>query len=317
MNKKVNILFLGGSKRVSLAEHLIESGKLENIDVEIFSYELSDIVPIISTATVIIGKKWNENDVISDILENCVKFNINCILPFVDPATTIAAKIKLLKPEITVPVSTSEICDIFFSKIKTQIWCESNQIPIPKTTKSNFPLIAKPEFGSASKGIQIINNNDELIAFETGTESNNYLIQEFINGQEYTVDAYISCFNGKIQYLVPRLRIETQGGESIISKTLKDELLDGLCRDVIYKSGLKGAVTLQWIKEKGTNKFYFMEINPRFAGAVVTSIGAGINIGKCIFADIFNTSLEEQTNWLNELIMIRRFSEIYIHANNN
>ena len=56
--KKIRILFLGGAKRVSMAEKFISAGHRVGIEVEIFSYELSREVPIASIAGILTGLRW-------------------------------------------------------------------------------------------------------------------------------------------------------------------------------------------------------------------------------------------------------------------
>lgn len=46
MRQAVNILFLGGAKRVSMARMFQASGERLGLDVNIFSYELSPEAPI-------------------------------------------------------------------------------------------------------------------------------------------------------------------------------------------------------------------------------------------------------------------------------
>lgn len=56
--EELNVLFLGGGKRVSLAEYFINKGKDKGFKVNIYSYELTNQVPISSVAEVIVGLKW-------------------------------------------------------------------------------------------------------------------------------------------------------------------------------------------------------------------------------------------------------------------
>ena len=56
MKENINILFLGGAKRVSLAEKFIQEGKELNKNITIFSYELDDNVPISFVGKIIIGR---------------------------------------------------------------------------------------------------------------------------------------------------------------------------------------------------------------------------------------------------------------------
>ena len=57
--RNINILFLGGAKRVSFGRKLIEAGRELDMDVRIYSYELEPEVPVALVGGVIIGRKWN------------------------------------------------------------------------------------------------------------------------------------------------------------------------------------------------------------------------------------------------------------------
>ena len=90
MNDKLNVLFLGGAKRVSLAEHLIDTARRKGLDVEVYSYELDEFVPIASVGTVILGLRWKDENIIPDLLSVIREKDIHIVLPFVDPAVEIA-----------------------------------------------------------------------------------------------------------------------------------------------------------------------------------------------------------------------------------
>ena len=67
-NGKIVVLMLGGARRVSMGELLIDSGKRLGYDVEILSYELEESVPIAAIGTVVIGKKWRDADVVEHLV---------------------------------------------------------------------------------------------------------------------------------------------------------------------------------------------------------------------------------------------------------
>lgn len=317
MNKQINILFLGGAKRVSLAEHFIKWGESHNLKINIFSYELSEQAPIMEVAQIIVGLKWKDENIFNHLKKVIAEHQINIVLPFVDPATLICSKFKENDIPVFCPVSDSITCDIFFSKIKTQEWCDSNNILVPAGSTSEFPIIAKPDNGSASQGIQIITNKIEFDNLVKNENSQKYLFQKFIDANEYTVDIYRSVTFNNVNYLVPRIRLEVQGGEAIKAKTIKHQEIAKFAKDILEKSNLIGAITLQFLEDKKTGTIYFMEANPRFGGGVVTSIGAGIDIADFVLNDYYRIYCDENENWENNLIMMRRFKEIYIHATNH
>lgn len=311
MSNELNILFLGGGKRVSLASYFLEWGQKNNTAVTIYGYELDENVPLREVANIIIGRKWN--DCLEHIQDIIYQKKIDILLPFVDPAIEICAQVK----GTFAPVSPISICTTFFSKIKTQQWCDENKIPYPKAIPENFPIIAKPDKGSASKGIEILRNAEALSSFKQSNAIEKFVIQKFINAREYTVDAYKSISHGNINYLIPRLRIETQGGEAIKSQTLSHSTIENLSRTIIEKSGLQGAITLQFLEDLESGEIYFMEINPRFGGGVVTSYGAGIDIAQTVISDLNKEKIEENKQWEKGLLMIRKFQELFIHANHH
>ena len=163
--KKVNVLFLGGAKRVSLAEHLIKAGKKIGLDICIFSYELDERVPLASVGTILKGKKWSDVDLFPDLHNQINKNDISIVLPFVDPAIEVAEMLKAGNSSLFVPTCGKEICHIMFDKVLSERWFVEKGLPIPPSysldDKLSFPVIVKPRRGSASKGILIIANAEQ------------------------------------------------------------------------------------------------------------------------------------------------------------
>lgn len=306
--EELNILFIGGAKRVSLAEKFIEEGRLRGTDVRIFSYELDENVPISFVAKIIIGLKWNNDNLYTHLQEVIRDNKIDIVLPFLDYATIVCARLKKkVGEEVFIPVSDENVCEVFFDKKNADNWCLNNEIPVPSNTRQ-FPLIAKPIHGSASKGILIL---ESLTDLDNLKNKENYLIQKFVTGTEYSVDVYVSTRSKEIISIVPRIRLETQGGESIKSLTVKSDRLIRFSRKIIEKTKLIGPLTLQLIEDSETKNVYFMEINPRFGGAVLNSIFAGANSPKYLLDDFYQIPNSYSENWHDNFLMLRRFSEYY------
>lgn len=307
--KNINILFLGGAKRVSLAEKFIEAGKNLRYNVNIFSYELDENVPISFIGKIIIGKKWNDRKIYDHLEDIIKKYAINIMLPCVDPAIKICARFKkLTKKDVFIPVSEEEKVNIFYNKKNANIWCIRNNIPIPPK-ELNFPMIAKPLYGSASKGILIISEINHYNELQNKKEE--YFIQKYIKGKEFTVDCYVSCINKKIITIVPRVRLETQGGEAIKSITKKHNAIINISKDILKMTGIIGPINIQFIEEEDTGNIYFIELNTRFGGAVLTSIAAGADIPGFLLKNYLGVKQKYYDNWKENLMMIRRFKEYY------
>lgn len=311
--KKINILFLGGAKRVSLAEQFIKSGKKKNLDISIFSYEIQDNTPISFIGKIIIGKRWADTDVLLDLEQVVISEKIDLLIPSVDPATIVAANFKTFtKTNCFVPVPNVKLCDIFFNKQLTYNWCLENNIPVPSSA-INFPMIAKPVNGSASVGIYKITNQEEYDDFKLNNDLKKYNIQKFIEGIEYSVDVYVGIRSKEVIVVVPRIRLEVLGGEAVKSITKRDLKLIELSKKIAIKSGLTGAMVIQFIQDKLTKQYFLMEVNPRLGGAVLCSIGAGADFPGYLLDDMLGKELTDCNElWSDSMLMVRRFTEFYI-----
>jgi len=318
MNKDVNILFLGGAKRVSVANHFIESGKEMEFNIHIFSYELTNSVPIASVGTVIIGRRWKDDDLFKHLAEVIEDNHIHIILPFVDPAVEVAARLKDILTTVFIPCSTLELCQTMFDKLRSERWFNQHQIPVPPSFTAAetlpFPVIIKPRTGSASKGIEVITDKSQWDDIEN---KNDYIIQKYIsNKEEYTVDCYVAG-NGEIISIVPRIRLETAGGEVMNSITKRDDELITLSRKILHSGGFSGPITIQYIRDKDANQTYVMEINPRLGGGVIASIEAGANIPKYILSEYKGDGLLPYDDWEENTLMTRYYKEVIFHANHH
>lgn len=303
--KKINILMLGGARRVSMAELFKRSGERIGREVNIVSYELMEQVPIALVAKVVVGLRWGDPNVVTDIVRVAREYEIDIILPFVDGAIEIASKVKQHLPEVFIPVGDFETNRTMFDKVEAAKAFEAAGIPIPKTysvINAKMPAIAKPRKGSASRGIKIFNSLDELMHLENLSD---YLVQEYIdNRDEYTVDCYVSQ-KGEILTVVPRVRLEVMGGEVTRTITCRNATLDRLSRDVIEKFKLRGPVTLQFIHDIDRNRFLLMEVNPRLGGGVVCSIYAGAPIPDYILDESRGITLKACDDWAYNTLMAR------------
>jgi carbamoyl-phosphate synthase large subunit len=313
MREDLNLLFLGGAKRVSVAEYFIAAGDRLGKKVNIFSYELSSDVPISFIGKIILGLKWKDLKVQEDLIRIIKENHIHILIPFLDPATITAAQLKDQNAPVWTPVSGTKACEIFFDKIMANEWFIQNQFPVPN--ENGFPRIAKPRKGSASQGIVVLKDDLSLSEFisQYPDAEKDYLIQKYIEGEEWSVDCFVSS-KGEIISVVPRRRLETSGGEAVKSVTVRDEEIIELSKKMIKASNLTGPLTIQFIRDKKTGKNYFMEVNPRLGGGVVTSIGAGADIPEMILKEYLGITLSPVEDWKSNLLMIRAYREFFRYA---
>ena len=311
----LTVLMLGGARRVSMAELLIRSGKRLGYEVKIVSYELTQQVPIAMTGKVVTGLKWSDPNVVEDILRVVTEYEIKIILPFVDGSISVAARCKEKMPTLFVPVSDPSISSLMFDKKEAADAFEKAGIAIPLTYKiinAQLPVIAKPRFGSASRGIHVFHDMDDLMHL---SDLSDYLLQEYIEERkEYTVDCYVSQ-KGELLVTVPRERLEIMGGEVTRTITTHIPQLEKMSREVIEKFNLRGPVTLQFLYDIRADRYLLMEVNPRLGGGVICSIYAGAPITDYILSESLGVEVRPCDDWIANTLMARYQKETIFFNN--
>ena len=296
---------LGGSRRVSVAKLLKESGRRLGFEVEIISYELDTQVPIALEGEVIKGKSFSDPDVLEDIARIVREKDIRIILPFINSAIEIASLCKENIRGVFVPVSDFSTTSRMFDKVEAARLFKEAGFPIPRTYSvidNDMPAIVKPRKGGSSRGIKIFHEVDDLMMLE---DLDKYIIQEYIeHNREYSVDCYVSA-NGEILATVPRERLEVMGGEVTRTKTYRNPQLIEMSRQVIGHFGLTGPVTIQFLHDLDKDRYLLMEVNPRLGGGVLCSIYAGAPITDYILLESTGKPVPPSTEWKDNVLMAR------------
>lgn len=293
--KQIKILFLGGAKRVSMARLFKQATARLGCEAVLYSYETDDCVPVACEATVVKGRRWKDEDVLQHLDSTVDRYGIDIIVPFVDGAVGVAATYAASKPgKVFVPSGSGEVAELMFDKVLAAEAFDDKGIPVPATYHPGDPcmrLIAKPRHGSASKGIVEISSiealNDILLV------KDEYLIQERIdNREEITVDCYVSVADGRILTVSPRRRNVTVGGEVSDTETIDMPDALELSNRVLREIDLRGAVTVQLIRDIDDGRLFVMEVNPRLGGGAVCSVLAGADIPELILREALGMDLE-------------------------
>lgn len=242
----------------------------------------------------------------------CENEKVNLLIPIMEnELDKISSQLDLFK-KFNPIVSSHETILLCNDKIICNKLIDSIDIKIPQTfnvfNSNDLPLIIKPKNGTGSTNIKVFRETSDISLVDINTD--NFIIQKYISGKEYTVDCYSSLDNSFIE-CVPRERIATKGGLSTQTKTVdKRELID-LCQQILKKIKIKGPSNIQFI-EDSTGSIYFIEINPRFGGAYIASIEAGLNAPLFLLNEINGDKIEYH-GYKKNLLMMRYWQEVYEH----
>lgn len=257
MKNDINILILSVGRRVELIECFRNAAQKLKINSKIIATDISSTAPAVYFA----DKRYQiprigEEGYLQSIVDICQTENVKLIVPTIDTELKILADYKNWieeKCDAKVLISDKRVIDICRNKKNTQKFFEENGFGVPKEIKMDeipleFPVFIKPLDGSSSINTFKVNNVEELEFFKKYIK--NPIIQEFMSGTEYTIDAFLD-FDGNIISVVPRIRLATRAGEVLKGKISKDrDIIDDVKRLLNVLKPI-GQITIQCMK---TNK---------------------------------------------------------------
>lgn len=281
--KKNKILFSCVGRRVELMQAFRDASKLSNIPLTIYGTDADMTAPSLffcDKTFKLVNVK--DNNYIDELLNICKREDIDLIIPTIDTDLLKLSENKYLFEKAGTKVLISEVDKIRICRDKnnTSSFFYKIGLNAPKTYNDiskydgSFPCFIKPKDGSSSINAYKVKNMDELIMYSKII--NDYIIQEYIDGVEYTVDCF-SDFNSNILSVVPRVRVSVRSGEVLKTKIDLDNKIIEDSKKILNYFNAVGPITIQLIRDKLTNKDYYIEINPRFGGGAPLSIKAGAN----------------------------------------
>lgn len=303
----MNILFTCAGRRTYLLkyfrEQLAGQGKIIGADMQLTA-------PALSAADIRVQVPAVYNPNYLDVLRQiCVEHYVDVLISLNDLELPILSENKKSFEEIgvNVLVSKPEVIDICFDKVRTSEYMESIGLVTPKTYsnlddalaglhagKINFPLVIKPRWGSASIGIEFVDNEEDLrivyalikrkiikgILGEVSSHDDNYiLIQERIIGKEYGLDI-INDLTGKNVAVAVKQKLSMRAGETDKATTVDNPELRRIGEIIGSNLGHIGNLDCDVLEMDG--KYYVLELNPRFGGGFPFSYEAGVNLPKAI-----------------------------------
>lgn len=189
------------------------------------------------------------------------------------------------------------------SKFSTYEFAKEHNILVANITKT-APAVIRKDFSRGSKELKIIHNNNDMIPFDPRVD----LVQEFIQGMEYTVDV---LRKDNFFFAVPRQRIQASNVSIVGKIDMNQEVID-FCKDITDILPFAGPINIQVIRSSVDNRIYLVEINPRLAGTAILSINAGFDILDIAIKQFLNQETSLPKNIKDGLMLHRYWEEIYV-----
>lgn len=263
-----------------------------------------------------LGFYANHPKFIDRIIEICKKGKCTAVFPGLDVELILLSNnIEKLKANGILPiVSNPKVIEICDDKLETSKFLRSNNFPYIKTYRLkdfsfelDFPVVLKPQKGGArSVGVFIAKDKREFDRYIENINIENYVVQEYIEGEEYTCGT-ISFENGCIGVIVMRRQI--RAGDTYKAFVVKNKKLSNFVKSVINALKPFGACNVQL--RLRDNIPYIFEFNARCSGTTANRALAGFNEPKMICDYIFK-DIDDPHFDIKEIVILRYWKELVV-----
>lgn len=284
----MNILFTSVGRRVELIQAFRNAAQKTNTKLVIYGADISmDAPALVFCDKTIQICKIKDKEYIPMLLKVCEEEKIDALIPTIDTDLLVLAqnKHKFSAVGTKVFISDEDKVAICRDKRYTTDFFLQCGLTSPMTVNDyrkydlGFPAFIKPKDGSSSINAFKVENIEDLKAKTELVDD--YIIQPFVCGKEYTVDILCDFEHNPI-FITPRERLSVRSGEVLQTRIIQDERIKEECRKLIAAFKPVGPITVQLIRDSVTNEDYFIEINPRFGGGAPLSIKAGADSAEAI-----------------------------------
>lgn len=315
---KRRMLLLNARRRIPMARMLAERAKEFGItEIVCCDTDYSDALRFACDGFFIQPPLRN----VTCVEQLCTKLKylgIGFILPWLDRDILILSENAEILANYGIVAFTPpvEYTTIFTDKQKTVEWAHRQSINTPRTIDPNnpsFPAVAKLRKGQGGFHVHVLSSVAELDA--AGWFSpDEYILQELIVGEEYTVDVVLNGRSG-VHCVIPRRRLKVRGSEVVVAETSEDPSIIEWIYRVVNGMHFHGIINIQlFATSRGCE---LIEINPRFGGGSELSIAAGADLPSYILSILIDGEIKTPPPTLRSgLVMTRHLEAAFFHKDN-
>ena len=311
----MKILFTSVGRRVELIQEFKNAASKLNIDLMVAGADNSETAPALCFCDEVLQVcKIKDENYIPMLLEYCKCKKVDLVIPTIDTDLLVLSKNKdkFLKVGTKLFISSEDKIQICRDKRDTAKFFDGIGLKTPfpfddyKKYNLGFPAFIKPKDGSSSLNAYKVNDASELETY--AKEVPDYIIAPFIDGTEYTVDAFCD-FDGQPIYITPRIRLAVRSGEVLKTQIDQDAKIISETKKIISSFKPCGPITIQLIRQLSTGDDYFIEINPRFGGGAPLSMKAGANSAESTLKLLKGDCLKYYQNAAEDGAIFSRFDQ--------
>jgi carbamoyl-phosphate synthase large subunit len=320
MQDAITILFTSAGRRNQLMGCFRQDAEELGIRLRVLA---ADMDPEMSPASREADARFQvprctHSDYVQALLDICRGEHVNLIVPTIDTELAVLSRERTVFSSMgaQVLVSSPEVVALAGDKRATAAQLLACDVPTPRTldldayrrdpTQLRWPVIAKPNSGSASIGIVRPATPQALEEIDPA----GYIVQELWHGAEYTVNIFFDR-SGALRCAVPHRRIEVRSGEVSKGRTERVEILTSAARRLAPSlRGALGPLCFQAVVTE-QNEFAVFEINARFGGGYPLAHRAGARMSKWILEDLTGRPISANDDWHAGTTMLRYDTAVF------
>jgi len=252
-------------KEIFISPHYLEKGKFLEYLVKILNREKFDVL---------LPYREEIIEVIYEALDD-IERNTNVALP------------------------PKESFSITIDKEKTYNFCRVEKVYIPRTkiirgyddllstlSSIDYPCVIKHTKGHYIRGLlyafcdkNIKKRFLKMLAIESYSKNDTFLVQEYIEGEEYSIHAIFNHGSPLVLFTYKKLRmLPIMGGTTAKAQSVLNDELCKISSKLLKKLKWHGVVNIDYKKDKKDGKFKLLDINPRFSDSIEVAVKSGVNL---------------------------------------
>lgn len=315
----MNVLITSASRKVSLVRAFQSALARRHGGGNVIAVDTNPYAPALYVADRhFLMSASAEPGFIEELEQLCRRERVGLIVPTRDEELPLFAGMRgrLEQCGLRVLVPTLETVRLCQDKLAFVAFCQAHHFGTPFTYQTpqlpsaRFPLFIKPRFGKGARGARTVRSEVELR--EATPDKDEWVIQEYVNEPEYTVDV-LADFDSRPLSVVPRLRQLVVAGESYVSRTVQEPHLINESARLARELRLVGHNTIQCFWDGKQAKF--IEVNPRFGGGAALGIAAGMDTPAMLLRLLDGEVLPEPLGEFEaDLVMMRFAEDLFLNA---